>query len=49
MTDRSVEGQSALMTTALTPHLADAVHAELEDWGALEEATGGPFEPPAGE
>jgi uncharacterized protein len=31
------------MTTDLTPHLADAVHAELEDWGPLEEATGTPM------
>ncbi len=31
------------MTTLLTPHLAHAVHAELEDWGPLEEATGEPM------
>jgi hypothetical protein len=28
---------------ALTPYLADAVTAELEDWGPLEEATGAPM------
>jgi uncharacterized protein len=26
-----------------TPHAADALHAELEDWGPLEEATGAPM------
>lgn len=26
-----------------TPVLADAVNAELEDWGPLEEATGAPM------
>ena len=28
------------MTTMLTPHLAGAIEAELEDWGPLDEATG---------
>jgi uncharacterized protein len=27
----------------LTPHLAEAATAELEDWGPLEEATGAPM------
>jgi uncharacterized protein len=27
-------------TTTVTPHLADAAAAELEEWGPLEEATG---------
>ncbi len=27
-------------TNVLTPHLANAAAAELEDWGPLEEATG---------
>jgi uncharacterized cupin superfamily protein len=33
------------MTTApvLTPHLAGALEAKLEDWGLLEEATGHPM------
>jgi uncharacterized protein len=29
-----------MTTTMLTPHLAGALAAELEDWGQLEEATG---------
>ena len=29
--------------TVLTPYLADAKAAELEDWGPLEEATGAPM------
>jgi len=32
-----------MTTTMLTPHLAGAVDAELEDWGPLEEATGEPM------
>jgi hypothetical protein len=30
--------------TDLTPYLASAATAELEDWGALEEATGEPMQ-----
>ncbi len=30
--------------TDLTPHLASAATAELEDWGPLEEATGEPMQ-----
>ena len=31
-------------TAPQTPFLADAVTAELEDWGPLEEATGEPMQ-----
>jgi uncharacterized cupin superfamily protein len=31
------------VTAMLTPHLAGAASAELEDWGPLEEATGEPM------
>ncbi len=41
--DCSVEGQSALMTTDLTPSSPTPPVAELEDWGPLEEATGEPM------
>ena len=30
------------MTITVTPYLADAADAKLEDWGPLEEATGEP-------
>jgi uncharacterized cupin superfamily protein len=32
-----------MTTSMLTPHVAGALAAELEDWGALEEATGAPM------
>jgi uncharacterized cupin superfamily protein len=32
-----------MTTSTLTPHLAGALDAELEDWGPLEEATGEPM------
>ena len=32
------------MTITVTPYLADAADAKLEDWGPLEEATGEPMQ-----
>lgn len=33
-----------MTASLLTPHLASAATAELEDWGPLEEATGAPMQ-----